>query len=157
MSYLPHVSRFKPFDFENGKAAPGSDELSKPQPSSPLARKSQAANAPEWPRDHVTDQEIDELLKILQASNEAAERNLAWIENRSRGEGFRVTVSWDPEISPTEADLFTIPRITDVLEAVLIGSARNQDDLDHNEEFELYAMVVRDLAARVQELRSRYE
>ena len=152
MSHLPHMSRFHSFDFENGKAASGPGELTKPQPTSPLMRKKA-----EWPREHVTDAEIDELLKILEASNKAAERNLAWIEQRSRGEGFRVTVSFDPDIVSAETDLFSIPRITDVLEAVLIGSARNQDELQPEEEFELYAMVVRDLAARIQELRSRYE
>ena len=44
-----------------------------------------------------------------------------------------------------------------VLEAILVGSARNGDELDAREEFELYRGVVEELSRRLDEMQACYE
>lgn len=123
-----------------------------------------------WRSEAEYEDDVRTMMKILRPHRR--ERLLGWREHRTRGEQFRVTIAWDPKLqepggadqsagsSPppeTPVPRFCIPRLADVLESILIGSARNQDDLDPQAEFDLYASVVQELEARVRELRSRYE
>jgi hypothetical protein len=86
------------------------------------------------------------------------ERLAGWSEYRTGGKHFRATISWDEdfELSSQDAHL-SVPGMAEVLETILVGSARNQDDLSAAEEFELYREVVRDLYRRLDSLQSCYE
>jgi hypothetical protein len=97
------------------------------------------------------------------------ERLLGWSEYRTGGAHFRATISWAPEFTkspgasqdnPERAQLdaqMAVPRLTDVLESILVGSVKNQDDLHAAEEFEIYRGVVRELYRRLDEMQSCYE
>lgn len=85
------------------------------------------------------------------------QRLLGWREYRTGGAQFRATISWDPQLvqnCPDEG--LMVPRMADVLEAILVGSARAQDELTAQEEFGAYKRVVRELYRRLNELESRY-
>jgi hypothetical protein len=108
----------------------------------------------QWKSEMDFEEDVRDILKLLRPHR--GERLKGWNEHRTRGDGFRVTVSWDPSHEETH-EPFCIPKIADVIESLLVGSAREQDLLDPHAEFELYASVVRELDARLRELRSRYE
>lgn len=111
----------------------------------------------QWKTEMDFEEDVRDLLKILRPHR--AQRLEGWSEHRVRGEGFRVTVSWDPTHENTlmNGSAFCVPQIADVLESILVGSAKEQDLLDPQAEFEMYANVVRELGERLRELRSRYE
>ena len=50
-----------------------------------------------------------------------------------------------------------LERLTDVLESILVGSVKDQDELTAAEEFEIYRGVLRELYRRLDEMQSRYE
>jgi hypothetical protein len=89
------------------------------------------------------------------------ERLMGWNEYRTGGANFRATISWDPsfERSPQTADerCLSVPRMADVLESLLVGSVKDQDELTAAEEFEIYRGVVRELYRRLEEMQGRYE
>ena len=89
------------------------------------------------------------------------ERLLGWSEYRTGGAHFRATISWDPSFEQsaqeTTDQALSIPRLTDVLESLLVGSVKNQDELHAAEEFEIYRGVVRELHRRLDEMQSCYE
>ena len=86
------------------------------------------------------------------------ERLAGWKEYRSGGAHFRATISWDDAFELSDPDrALAVPRMADVLEAILVGTARNADELDAEQEFELYRGVVRELYRRMLELQSNYE
>jgi len=108
----------------------------------------------QWKSETEFEEDVRDILKLLRPHR--GQRLQGWREHRTKGDGFRVTVSWDPaQVQMQEA--FCIPKIADVIESLLVGSAREQDLLDPQAEFELYASVVRELGERLTELRSRYE
>ena len=85
------------------------------------------------------------------------ERLAGWQEYRTGGSQFRATISWDPQFGQDVGDDgLTIPKMADVLEAILVGSARAQDEMSADEEFGAYKKVVRELYRRLNELESRY-
>jgi hypothetical protein len=85
------------------------------------------------------------------------ERLKGWSEYRTGGAQFRATISWDPELGENSPDDgLAVPRMADVLEAILVGSARSQDEITAQEEFGAYKRVVRELYRRLNELESRY-
>ena len=85
------------------------------------------------------------------------ERLAGWQEYRTGGAQFRATVAWDPEFTKDSCDDgLAIPKMAEVLEAILVGSARAQDELTAEEEFGAYKRVVRELYRRLNELESRY-
>lgn len=85
------------------------------------------------------------------------QRLLGWREYRTGGAQFRATISWDPELAGNSPDEgLMVPRMADVLEAILVGSARAQDELTAQEEFGTYKRIVRELYRRLNELESRY-
>jgi hypothetical protein len=92
------------------------------------------------------------------------ERLMGWSEYRTGGAHFRATISWDPGAAaepagddPDGEQHLCIPHLTDVLESILVGSVRNQDDLPADREFEIYRGVVRELYRRLDEMQSCYE
>ena len=77
---------------------------------------------------------------------------------RTGGRDFRVTVSWDQKCEEENGSApLSVPKMTDVLEAILVGSAKQQDELAAKEEFELYREVVHELSRRLDEMQSCYE
>ena len=89
------------------------------------------------------------------------ERLMGWAEYRTGGANFRATISWDKsfEHHPHNADgqRLSVPRLTDVLESILVGSVKDQDELPAAEEFEIYRGIVRELHRRLDEMQSCYE
>jgi len=109
----------------------------------------------QWKSEMDFEEDVRDLLKLLRPNR--AERVKGWRDYRTKGDGYRVTVSWDPSLESLLQGPFCIPRMADVLESILVGSAREQDLLDPQAEFELYAGIVRELTERLKEMRSRYE
>jgi hypothetical protein len=86
------------------------------------------------------------------------ERLQGWTEYRTGGSHFRATISWDEQFQDgAEKNLTRVPRLVDVLEAIVIGSIRDQDEIGPAEEFDAYRAVVRALYARVNEIAKQYE
>ncbi len=91
---------------------------------------------------------------------------MGWSEYRTGGAHFRATISWNPSLEQTPADnrvaqrldqQLAVPRLTDVLESILVGSVKNQDELQAAEEFEIYRGVIRELHRRLDEMQRCYE
>jgi hypothetical protein len=92
------------------------------------------------------------------------ERLMGWSEYRTGGANFRATISWDPGAvehtghdDPAGEAHLCIPHLTDVLESILVGSVKNQDELPAEQEFEIYRGVVRELYRRLDEMQGCYE
>jgi hypothetical protein len=80
-----------------------------------------------------------------------------WREYRTGSGLFRATISWHSEFEADAGnDPLAVPHMADVLEAILVGSVRHQDELTAEEEFGIYRRVVRELNSRLNELESRY-
>jgi hypothetical protein len=119
---------------------------------------------PAQPRDrYAEEQNFEEDVRsvLSRMRPNRRERLLGWSEYRTGGACFRATVSWDPAIekepNPEHERNLSIPRLTDVLESILVGSVKNQDELHADEEFEIYRDVVRELYRRLDEMQSCYE
>lgn len=107
----------------------------------------------------VDEQMFEEDLRavMLMLRPHRAERLAGWQEFRTGGSQFRATIAWDPDFASESADEgLAIPKMADVLEAILVGSARAQDEMTAEEEFGAYKKVVRELYRRLNELESRY-
>ena len=89
------------------------------------------------------------------------ERLMGWTEYRTGGANFRATISWNRSFERArqsdEEQCLSVPRLTDVLESILVGSVKDQDRLTAAEEFEIYRGIVRELYSRLDELQSRYD
>src|SRR2546430_1914837 len=93
-----------------------------------------------WVQEQLFEEDVRALVNFLRPHRH--ERMLGWHEMRSGGAGFRVTISWDEDSEYQNRDgSLTVPKMTDVLESILVGSARNQDELTAREEFALYRAV----------------
>ena len=116
-----------------------------------------AAGADRWAAEQLFEEDVRAVLTLMRPNRR--ERLLGWSEYRTGGAHFRVTVSWDEEFEVDDAGRgrTRIPNMADVLEAVLVGSARHDDDLMPAEEFEIYRQVVRELYRRLDDLQSCYE
>ena len=81
-----------------------------------------------WVEEQVFEEDVRALIQFLRPHRQ--ERMLGWNEMRTGGSQFRVTVSWDPEADKQNREgSLAVPKMTDVLESILIGSARKQDEL----------------------------
>ena len=107
-----------------------------------------------WVSEQVFEEDVRAMMQWLRPNRR--ERLLGWNEMRTGGATFRATVSWDPESHRADEEL-TLPCMTDVLESILIGSVKNQDELDAREEFEIYRKVVLELLRRIDEMQASYE
>jgi hypothetical protein len=110
-----------------------------------------------WVKEQMFEEDVRAVLKMMRPHGR--ERLSGWKEYRTGGAHFRVTVSWDDEFeitAPTDTAL-AVPHMTDVLETLLVGSARNADEINVTEEFAAYRKVVRDLYHRLEHQQSCYE
>jgi hypothetical protein len=109
-----------------------------------------------WMEEQVFEEDVRAVLAMMRPNRR--ERLMGWHEHRTGGRNFRVTVSWDDDSHRANADgAFNVPQMAEVLEAVLVGSAKSQDRLRPCEEFELYRGVVRELSRRLDEMQTCYE
>ena len=116
-----------------------------------------AAGADRWADEQMFEEDVRSVLLMMRPNRR--ERLLGWSEYRTGGAHFRATVSWDEEFEMTDGGRSgtRIPNMADVLEAILVGSARHDDDLMPAEEFEIYRGVVRELSRRLDEMQRCYE
>src|SRR2546430_13494236 len=90
-----------------------------------------------WVAEQVFEEDVRALVNFLRPHRH--ERLLGWNEMRSGGAGFRVTGSWGEENERQNREgAPTLPKITEVLESILLGSARNQGEVTAPQELELY-------------------
>ena len=100
--------------------------------------------------EQMFEEDVRAVLRMLKPNSR--ERLQGWNEYRTGGAHYRITVSWDDEFQITSKDnALAVPHMTDVIETLLVGSARNQDDLNAADEFEQYRRVVRDVYQRLEQ------
>ena len=116
-----------------------------------------SAGADRWAEEQLFEEDVRAVLTLMRPNRR--ERMLGWSEYRTGGAHFRATVSWDEEFEVADGgrSRTRIPNMADVLEAILVGSARHDDDLMPAEEFEIYRGVVRELYRRLDDLQACYE
>ena len=108
-----------------------------------------------WYDEQMFEEDVRAMLRMLRPNRQ--ERLKGWSEYRTGGKHFRVTISWDEEFPhPGEAHVWRIPRLADVVESLLVGSARNGDELSAEQEFNMYRAVLRDVSRRLDEMESCY-
>ena len=81
-----------------------------------------------WAEEQLFEEDLRSVLTMLRPHRR--ERLLGWSEYRTGGAHFRATVTWDPEFEVRAADQgqseaesqLQVPRMTDVLESILVGS-----------------------------------
>jgi zona occludens toxin (predicted ATPase) len=122
-----------------------------------------------WEQEQLFEEDLRAVLGMLRPNRQ--ERLLGWSEYRTGGAGFRATISWDPEVEHAGAagnarqrpghnpadEHFVVPQMTDVLEAILVGSVKGADDMAAEQEFEFYREVIRELHRRLDEMQRCYE
>jgi hypothetical protein len=109
-----------------------------------------------WVNEQVFEEDVRSILQFLRPHR--SERLQGWNEMRTGGANFRVTVSWDEESDrQNKRGALNVPRMADVLESILVGSARQQVQLQPREEFELYRRVIQELSRRIDEMQACYE
>lgn len=106
--------------------------------------------------EQMFEEDVRAVLSMLRPNRR--ERLAGWHEYRTGGSQFRATISWDPQfVQGAEHEPLAVPHMADVLEAILVGSTRTQDELTAQEEFGMYRQVVRELYQRLNELEARYQ
>ena len=132
------------------------------------------ANLTRWEQEQLFEEDLRAVLSMLRPNRQ--ERLLGWSEYRTGGAGFRATISWDPDVEhaagaggarPGSArprpghnpadEHFVVPQMTDVLEAILVGSVKGADEMAAEQEFEFYREVIRELHRRLDEMQRCYE
>lgn len=129
--------------------------LEEPRSINRNGERTQAAHYPvdRWVEEQMLEEDLRAILRMIRPHGR--ERLSGWKEYRTGGANFRVTVSWDPQIERDQETL-AVPNMADVLEALLVGSAVEQDELTAQEEFGHYRAVVAELGRRVDEMESCY-
>ena len=108
-----------------------------------------------WYDEQMFEEDVRAMLRMLRPNRQ--ERLKGWSEYRTGGKHFRLTISWDDEFPhPGEEHIWRIPRLADVVESLLVGSARNGDELSAQQEFNMYRAVLRDVGRRLDEMESCY-
>lgn len=122
-----------------------------------------------WEQEQLFEEDLRAVLSMLRPNRQ--ERLLGWSEYRTGGAGFRATISWDPEVEHSAGagnarprpghnpadEHFVVPQMTDVLEAILVGSVKGADEMAAEQEFEFYREVIRELHRRLDEMQRCYE
>jgi len=112
--------------------------------------------ADQWMNEQMFEEDLRAVMSMLRPHRQ--ERIQGWSEYRTGGKHFRATISWDEHFEMSSEDIgLSVPCITEVLETILVGSARKQDDLTPAEEFEIYRQVLRELYRRLDSLQACYE
>ena len=108
-----------------------------------------------WVTEQMFEEDLRAVLRMVRPHGR--ERLMGWKEYRTGGANFRVTVSWDEALFETpEPEPLYVPKMADVVEALLIGSAKHQDELTPEEEFGHYRAVVAELGKRIDEMERCY-
>ena len=127
------------------------------------------ANLHRWEQEQLFEEDLRAVLTMLRPNRQ--ERLLGWSEYRTGGAHFRATISWDPDVERRDGDStlprrpghnpaddhFVVPQMTDVLEAILVGSVKGADEMAAAQEFEFYREVIRELHRRLDEMQRCYE
>lgn len=121
--------------------------------TSPQSCPPQSYPVDRWVEEQMLEEDLRTVLRMMRPHGR--ERLSGWKEYRTGGAHFRVTVSWDPQIEQRDEPL-AVPNMADVLEALLVGSAVEQDELTAQQEFGYYRAVVAELGRRVDEMESCY-
>jgi hypothetical protein len=109
-----------------------------------------------WVNEQMFEEDVRAVLRMMRPNSR--ERLQGWNEYRTGGAHFRVTVSWDDEFQITSPDNnLAVPHMTDVIETLLVGSARNQDEMNVTDEFEQYRQIVRDVYTKLEQRQTCYE
>ena len=115
-----------------------------------------------WVDDQLFEEDVRAILLMMRPNRR--ERLMGWSEYRTGGKDFRATISWSDDVAPhtdgpdtpPHAELFTVPNLVDVLEAILIGSIRSDSELSPEQECEAYRAVLRAVERRVGEFQECY-
>src|SRR5206468_635563 len=111
-----------------------------------------------WVSEQMFEEDVRAVLRMMRPHGR--ERLEGWKEYRTGGKHFRVTVSWDDEFEITagaDEGQLAVPHLDDVIETLLFGCAKHQDELTPAEEFECYRHVVRAVYHRLAEQQACYE
>jgi hypothetical protein len=109
-----------------------------------------------WVTEQMFEEDVRAVLKMMRPNSR--ERLQGWNEYRTGGAHFRVTVSWDDEFQITSPDTsLAVPHMAEVIETLVVGSARNMDEMNVTDEFEQYRQVVRDVYKRIEQRQACYE
>ena len=120
-----------------------------------MTQSATAAGVDRFVEEQLFEEDVRAVLSMLRPHRR--ERLQGWQEYRTGGAQFRATISWDPQFADdSECEALSVPHMADVLEAILVGSTRSQDELSAQEEFGIYRKVVRELYQRLNELEARY-
>jgi hypothetical protein len=123
------------------------EEPKKPQPYA------LEPNVDLWVKEQMFEEDVRAVLRMIRPNNR--ERLQGWNEYRTGGAHYRITVSWDDEFQITARDeSLAVPHMSEVIETLLVGSAKNQDQLTMADEYEQYRNVVREVYQRIEERQS---
>ena len=106
------------------------------QPANPGTRRAEAA-ADRWAEEQMFEEDVRAVLSMMRPNRR--ERLLGWSEYRTGGAHFRVSVRWDEAFERADGGRgqTRVPNLADVIDAILVGSARHDDELLPAEEFAL--------------------
>ena len=116
-----------------------------------------AGEVDRWVEEQMFEEDVRSVLKMMRPNRR--EKLSGWNEYRTGGSHYRITVSWDDEFQITAGDAqqSAVPHLADVIETLLVGSAKNGDDVSAADEFDVYRQVVRDVYQRLQQRQACYE
>jgi hypothetical protein len=133
----------------------------------PLPRRSAKLTTPpvdRWVAEQMFEEDVRTVLQMMRPHGR--ERLMGWSEHRTGGGDFRVTVSWDEETfadgrasSPgmeVPEGMLSVPRMAEVIAALLIGSVRADADVSADSECDAYLAVLGEVARRVEDLRKQF-
>ena len=115
------------------------------------------ADVDRWVTEQMFEEDVRAVLKMMRPNGR--ERLQGWNEYRTGGSHYRVTVSWDDEFQITDgaAAKNAVPHLADVIESLLVGSAKHADDVSPADEFDGYRQVVLEVYQRLQQRQACYE
>jgi hypothetical protein len=109
-----------------------------------------------WADEQVFEEDVRAVLRMMRPNRR--ERLRGWNEYRTGGAHYRITVSWDDEFQITAPESgLAIPHMPDVIETLLVGSMRNQDEMNVGAEFDQYRRIVRAVYQRLEQRQACYE
>jgi len=109
---------------------------------------SPARGADLWVDEAMFEEDLRAVLRMMRPHGR--ERLMGWAEHRTGGAHFRVTVSWDEDFArAARTRVLAVPNLGDVIESLLVGTARPAAALTRPEEFAHYRAVLHDVLRRV--------
>ncbi len=125
--------------------------------SAPLPVMGLGGDVDRWVTEQMFEEDVRSVLKMMRPNGR--ERLQGWNEYRTGGSHYRITVSWDDEFQITDGAeaKSAVPHLADVIETLLVGSAKHADEQTPADEFDGYRQVVRDVYHRLQQRQACYE